>query len=69
MCNGNNSSEPITSQELSDALCDILSREEIDSIEEADIETGMALDYVYSLLFEKGVEDPEAYLREKGIFQ
>lgn len=56
-----------TSQELAKACQEVLSEEDCQEITSMDFED--ALGYVFSLLIENGVENPEALLKEKGILK
>ncbi len=54
-----------TSQELAKACEGVLSEE--DCLELASMEIGEAVGYAFTLLMTNGIEDPEGFLKEKGI--
>lgn len=58
----------MTSKELADALAaEIIGQDEYDEI--CAMPFDEALGYAFTLIIEAGYEDPEAYLKEKGILQ
>lgn len=58
--------EPST-EELAQALENVLSEEDCEEIAGMGMED--ALGYAFTLLLEQGVEDPEAWLKEKGVLE
>lgn len=56
-----------TSKDLADACSEILTDE--DRAEIADMPIDEALGYAFSLLIANGVEDPDSYLKDKGILE
>jgi len=56
-----------TSQELAEACAEVLSEE--DCAEIASMSFDEALGYVFTLLIENGIEDPETFLKEKRILE
>lgn len=56
-----------TSKELAEACQEILSEEDCQELAAMDFEE--ALGYAFTLLIENGIEDPEVFLREKGILE
>lgn len=61
-----NEQEP-TSQELAEACKDVLTAEDCQEL--AEMEFGDALNNSFTLLSETGIEDPEAFLKKKGILE
>lgn len=59
-------SEP-TLQEIGSALLGAVPEEDIYHLEGMEYEEGLG--YAFTLLLENGVEDPEEYLKEKGILE
>lgn len=57
----------VTSSELALALADTLPEETCQAISEMDLED--ALGFAFEELLGEGIEDPEAYLKEKGILE
>jgi hypothetical protein len=53
--------------ELSQACSEILSEEDLAELSEMPMDE--ALGYAFTLLLESGVDDPEGYLKEKGVLQ
>ena len=51
-----------TSIEIAQACKDVLSEEDY-----LEIAAGTGLGHVFALLYEAGIEDPEAFLKERGI--
>lgn len=56
-----------TSEQLATACSEVLSEE--DCVELVSMSTGEAIGYAFTLLLENGIEDPEQYLRDKGILE
>lgn len=63
---GREADEP-TSEELALALSGIVPSEECQEIAGMDLEDGIG--YAFTVLLEQGIDDPEAFLREKGILE
>ncbi len=60
------SKEP-TLEELVSACQEVVSEEDCQEL--LGMEFGDALGYAFTLLLENGIEDPEAFLAEKGILE
>ncbi len=58
-----------TPKEIADACREVLGEEEILAIEEAEDSNDAAIAQAMSYLQDAGIEDPEAFLIEKGILQ
>lgn len=56
-----------TSQELAETCSEVLTEE--DCAEIAGMAFDEALGYAFTLLIENGIEDPETFLKEKGILE
>jgi len=56
-----------TAQEIADAVKDLIGDDDYEYLAGMDAEE--ALGYSFTLLLEYGVEEPEAYLKEKGILE
>lgn len=61
-----NSSE-ISSADLANVCREILSEEDCVELEQMDFEE--ALGYSFTILIENGIDDPEGFLRSKGIIE
>ncbi|MBX4201335.1 hypothetical protein KW803_00355 [Candidatus Saccharibacteria bacterium] len=59
--------DEITAKELIEACKGVLQAEDLSEL--AELEVDEALGYTFTLLLENDVEDPEAFLREKGVLQ
>ena len=56
-----------TSKELADACREVLPGEDCDELAQMSIDD--ALGHAFTLLIENGVDDPETFLKEKGILE
>lgn len=56
-----------TLQEVGEALAGAVPEEDVHDLEGMEYEEGLG--YAFTLLLENGIEDPEQYLKEKGILE
>lgn len=57
----------ITSENLISSLLDVLEEEDIEFLREVD--SFQAINYLFGVLPERGVEDPESLLKERGLLE
>lgn len=57
----------VTIKELCEALVNDVPVKDLHELEGMAIDDGLG--YAFTLLLENGIDDPEAYLKEKGILQ
>ena len=56
-----------TSEQVAIACKDVLSEEDCKDIAALDFEE--AIGHAFTLLLENGIDDPEGYLKEKGVLE
>lgn len=64
-------SEPITSAQIAEACKEKIPEEEFEDFKTdiIEMEVDEAIGYAFSVLIDYGVDDPEAFLKEKGVLE